>query len=754
MTLPSETGECKDTTKQQSETMEQAPFITSIRIRQVLIRNKKHLDIYYEAIKSAMLRQLEHALAVESENYDCSPYASRKVDIDITPIVSVIKRLSRQKQQKDKHKYIAEFLELQLLHAKAMKTGDYKLSPYHQANNDRVNQLHGQIDSNLIRNISNKLHYFSSKYEDSPIGDSVFIIKDIQDMFLDGTRGWNLTINESDIQNIIISETEYQSSEEEIESEDSETGIYPTSGEELDTDTEILANKNNESKNLLIKEKIDNESKELVTKEKINQHHPEANVLVKDDKQEQEYLAQQSFIINEQEKQILELNSDLNRYREYTTNLQQEIKEKEKLLIQLKLEMESQIASLQDENKALITENLQLKEKHQNNQKLITNKQQEIKNKTEKIENLHKELSLAKQQAENKKQTDKGTSTIKTISKDKNIQTQYKKDDKEIQVNTIEVIQEDNSLNITQMIEEADKSYVPSREINEDPAILIRCREDSYVPIVKEAVNEILNNQNITPLIHSRLARNRRTVIIKSSTSDNLIKLHKTLKNNGKIGKQAEIIYKKNKTNRLIVTGIPVNINETQIIQHINEQYQTNSFNNIINICKIKNNKASNYYQIVIETDLNTTAKILNKGFLQIGNRRCNITIYKPVIRCSNCQLYGHGTLSCRRKSICAFCAHGHHTNNCTNISKPELVNCTNCLERVGYVPHAANSSNCPVFIEQLKYRNNLTKSTNINFMNFHMNSYMNSTINTSGLGLSINPFDSYTYYNNSMTSA
>lgn len=40
-------------------------------------------------------------------------------------------------------------------------------------------------------------------------------------MFLDGTRGWNLTINESDIQNIIISETEYQSSEEEIESEDS-----------------------------------------------------------------------------------------------------------------------------------------------------------------------------------------------------------------------------------------------------------------------------------------------------------------------------------------------------------------------------------------------------------------------------------------------------------------------------------------------------------------------------------------------------
>lgn len=153
------------------------------------------------------------------------------------------------------------------------------------------------------------------------------------------------------------------------------------------------------------------------------------------------------------------------------------------------------------------------------------------------------------------------------------------------------------------------------------------------------------------------------------------------------------------KTNRLIITGIPSNINETQITHHIKQYFQNDSSNNDINICKIKNKKAARFYQLIIETDQYTTTKLLSEGRLQIGTQRCRISVYRPVIRCFNCQLYGHGALACRRLSICAFCAQGHHTGNCTNTTNSEMVNCTNCLERTDYVRQTHQTAQCSLNI-------------------------------------------------------
>lgn len=100
-----------------------------------------------------------------------------------------------------------------------------------------------------------------------------------------------------------------------------------------------------------------------------------------------------------------------------------------------------------------------------------------------------------------------------------------------------------------------------------------------------------------------------------------------------------------------------------------------------------------------------TSGTLLNIGYVNVGLRNCRICLYRPVIRCANCQLYGHPEIRCKRNPICAFCAMGHQTISCTSINKQELRNCANCINLPNYQKHTANSPQCTTFINQIKYR-------------------------------------------------
>lgn len=130
----------------------------------------------------------------------------------------------------------------------------------------------------------------------------------------------------------------------------------------------------------------------------------------------------------------------------------------------------------------------------------------------------------------------------------------------------------------------------------------------------------------------------------------------------------------------------------------------------------------------MIQTDIITTNILMKLGFMRVGIRQCGVFIYKPIIRCANCQLYGHSKFNCKRKTIYAFCAMAHLTTSCPNNTNLDLMQCTNCIGREVHRPHMADSSLCPAYIDQLSYRNNFSNS----YMNSTMNSYTNSYMNLS----------------------
>lgn len=243
-----------------------------------------------------------------------------------------------------------------------------------------------------------------------------------------------------------------------------------------------------------------------------------------------------------------------------------------------------------------------------------------------------------------------------------------------------------------------------SQQNNEsDSAILIRkLNKETTLKQIQETINSHLLEVQLPFAIHSRLSRNRDTIIIKTNTNEHTDELLKSLEQIKELQDLVEITYKEEHIVKLIITGIPEVANKDKLIQDLREHYGTSS----INLNKYVKRKGASTYSIIIEVDKNLSSTLLNKHYLSIGLNSCRISVYRPIIRCANCQLYGHSTLNCRRKTICAYCSRGHSTDNCIYKNDKAQHRCANCIGSENYFRHTANSPLCPIYISQIKYRN------------------------------------------------
>ena len=64
------------------------------------------------------------------------------------------------------------------------------------------------------------------------------------------------------------------------------------------------------------------------------------------------------------------------------------------------------------------------------------------------------------------------------------------------------------------------------------------------------------------------------------------------------------------------------------------------------------------------------------------------------IIRCFNCQKFGHLSGNCNSKTACKHCSEEHKNETCTN--KESESKCSNCKGT-----HDADSLNCPIYIKQ-----------------------------------------------------
>lgn len=210
--------------------------------------------------------------------------------------------------------------------------------------------------------------------------------------------------------------------------------------------------------------------------------------------------------------------------------------------------------------------------------------------------------------------------------------------------------------------------------------------------------------------IYCNVGRDRNTLIVKSSTDDETSVLMKVIEETS-LKDVVEITYKLANIKKLIILGIPVDISETDVINGLMEQYQTD-----IPIAEhkiIKRQNAKNY-QLVIEVEEWIAQHLLRHQRILLGFISCRVSLYLPIIRCNKCQRYGHTDQNCRKTEYCQYCARSHKSIICPVRKSPDKHRCINCYGTPRDFPHSANSSDCPTFQYNLHNRNTLAQN-NIN---------------------------------------
>lgn len=122
----------------------------------------------------------------------------------------------------------------------------------------------------------------------------------------------------------------------------------------------------------------------------------------------------------------------------------------------------------------------------------------------------------------------------------------------------------------------------------------------------------------------------------------------------------------------------------------------------------ITNQKFNKRCTIIAETDPNLFKKLINQGYLYVEWRKCYIRESFNIIRCFNCNAFGHMKTNCPKQNsvVCYKCGGNHRGSECTS----SVLKCPNCCThnlRSNYkydTNHSASESHCPSYSKQIEF--------------------------------------------------
>lgn len=246
-------------------------------------------------------------------------------------------------------------------------------------------------------------------------------------------------------------------------------------------------------------------------------------------------------------------------------------------------------------------------------------------------------------------------------------------------------------------------------------AILIRRKPSSNMTMsnIRDILNRYAKNNNQLPKVSCTLSRDKNTFIVKTEKEDEIGLLADRLHNYETLQDIAEIEIRPGIRRKLIFLGIPKDTPKTDVLNKLNTDLNTDIQ---AHICKVLEKDDAKTYQLVVEMDESYAKYFLNKGKLLLSFNSCKIQRYSPVIRCNNCQYYGHSQDRCRfKKPTCAYCAKNHSSTSCPIKDDQQKHICINCRDVTGIDGklldhhHSANSKVCHLFQRRIYNRNQAT---------------------------------------------
>lgn len=147
-----------------------------------------------------------------------------------------------------------------------------------------------------------------------------------------------------------------------------------------------------------------------------------------------------------------------------------------------------------------------------------------------------------------------------------------------------------------------------------------------------------------------------------------------------KLGENYEVDQPKKHDHRIKVVGVHESEYEEDLIMSVIKQ---NELQENIKDFKLKILRKSNVlnkrFNIIFEVDSSSYNLLINKEIINIGWSRCRVFNDYGIVRCYNCNKYGHLQKDCKNKIMCAKCSGDHDTKQCMDES--DNCKCVNCID-------------------------------------------------------------------------
>lgn len=117
----------------------------------------------------------------------------------------------------------------------------------------------------------------------------------------------------------------------------------------------------------------------------------------------------------------------------------------------------------------------------------------------------------------------------------------------------------------------------------------------------------------------------------------------------------------------------------------------------IVAVTPLKSNP-SRYKAIIRVSNLIRSVIAKQSDRIYVGSQPvCKVYDNFYVLRCYQCQGFGHHSKDCKNSVKCGFCAANHETRSCLVKSDPSSASCSNCVDsKSSDHKHPANDPNCP----------------------------------------------------------
>lgn len=245
-------------------------------------------------------------------------------------------------------------------------------------------------------------------------------------------------------------------------------------------------------------------------------------------------------------------------------------------------------------------------------------------------------------------------------------------------------------------------SQVLTREPVEDTlskrTLVVRGRD----PTPGRQVESLLARERVSvPVKINSIEPRKNHVEITCNSEADMRQLQAELQSNRNINTKLNFLQKAAQQNKMILLGVPASLGTQDLTKIIADTYHlpaTDIF--IIRDLPHRTNNDQKDVLLVIPSSLGRA--IIEDGGIVLGLKTCRLRPHTTIVRCRNCQRFGHSMKACRATTpTCARCGGSHAGENCSGPAK--CINCTrhnHQYETNFDIRHQASDAGCRTYRE------------------------------------------------------